>query len=208
MAKVRLSTLVADVRNRLGNVVFSKWKATNYVREYTTYSRGNSEKQAEIRNGFALLVSVWKSMGQVMHNSWNAYVQGMNMTGFNAFIKANSARVAECEALELFKSYGENDLVSISAEGNASAGEIVCSFSMPQSSIGRYVVFFVQKITDGKVTDEIRTIEAGVNPSSPFRISGLEPGAEYFVYAIITDNMYSSAATASASVSMRATAGA
>ncbi|MFH0976970.1 MAG: hypothetical protein V1874_14400 [Spirochaetota bacterium] len=208
MAKVRLSTLVADVRNRLGNVVFSKWKDTNYVWEYTSYSRGNSEKQAEVRNCFALLVSVWKSMGQVMHSSWNEYSKNMNMTGFNAFIKTNSALVLECEAMELFKSYGENEIVSIIAEGNASAGEIICSFSVPQSSTGRYVVFFVQKIMEGKVTDEIRTHEAGINPVSPFTISGLEPGGEYFVYAVITDGEYSSAVTASASVSVHAVAGA
>lgn len=207
MAKVKLSTLVADVRNRLGNVVFSKWKDTNYVKEYTTYSRGSSEKQLEIRNAFALLVSVWRNMGQIMHSSWNAYAQNMNMTGFNAFIKANSARVLECEALELFKKNGEDELVSIAAEDNAPAGEIVCSFSMPQNSAGRHIVFFVQKIMDGKVTDEINTRQTGIDPVSSFTITGLDPGMEYFVYAVITDDEYASASTASVSVSIRATAG-
>ncbi|MBN2041371.1 MAG: hypothetical protein JW864_15125 [Spirochaetes bacterium] len=113
MAKVKLNTLVTDVRNRLGNVVFSKWKDTNYVREYTTYSRGSSERQIEVREAFALLVSIWRSMGQVMHSSWNNYAHDMNMTGFNAFIKANSSRVLSGEALELFKNYGEENLLSV-----------------------------------------------------------------------------------------------
>ena len=207
MAKVRLSTLVADVRNRLGNVVFSKWKETNYVREYTTYSRGNSEKQIEVRNAFALLVSVWRNMGNAMHASWNSYAKDMNMTGFNAFIKANSARVLNGEALELFKKSDVEKLLTISADGNASSGEIVCSLSIPENTGAEYVVFFVQRILDGNATDDIRTFEAGINPASPFTITGIVPGAEYFVYAVLADGDYASAKAVSASVSMRVTAG-
>ncbi|MBN2403110.1 MAG: hypothetical protein JXN64_12010 [Spirochaetes bacterium] len=207
MAKVRLSTLVADVRNRLGNVVFSKWKDTNYVREYTNYSRGNSERQVEIRNAFALLVSIWKNMANAMHASWNSYAKDMNMTGFNAFIKANSARVLDGEALELFKKSGVDELLTVSVEGNASAGEIVCSLSLPENSGARYIVFFVQRILDENVTDDIRTYKADLNPASQFTITGLEPGAEYFVYAILANSEYASAEGVSASVSMRATAG-
>ncbi|MBN2038789.1 MAG: hypothetical protein JW864_02035 [Spirochaetes bacterium] len=68
-------------------------------------------------------------------------------------------------------------------------------------------MFFAQSIADGKAGAEIQTFEAGANAISPYTISGLEAGTEYFVYAVITNDGYASAETVSASVSMRATAG-
>jgi hypothetical protein len=208
MATVKLSTLVSDVRNRLGNVVFSKWKDTNYVREYTSYSRGSSDRQVEVRSAFALLVSVWKTMGLAMHNSWNTYAYGMNMTGFNAFIKVNSKLVLEGNALELFKSTGEDASAAVSAVLNPSSGEIICQFSFSTVAPERHVIFFTQKIEDGKGTGTISMHEAGINPVSPFTISSLEPGVEYFVYAVVMDSDYATAENVSSSVSMRTTAGA
>ena len=74
MAKIALNILVSDVRNRLGNIVFSKWKKTNYVREYITYSRGSTPKQEEVRSAFKILSLVWKTTGLPMQSSWNHFL--------------------------------------------------------------------------------------------------------------------------------------
>ncbi len=73
MSKITLSPLVTDVRNRMGNIVFSKWKDTNYVKQYSPHSRGESERQLETRSAFSTVVSVWKNLGAVHHASWNIY---------------------------------------------------------------------------------------------------------------------------------------
>ena len=210
MSKVKLSPIITDVRNRMGNVVFSKWKDTNYVRQYTTYSTGNSERQAAVRDAFATAVSVWKSAGSTLHAAWDNYAQeqNINMSGYNAFIKANIGRILDNTAMELFKSTGENEPSSLSAGSAPASGEIICEFILPASLEQRHVIFFVQRITDGKPADTIAMYEAGADPVSPFSITGLEPGAEYHVYAIIADADYANAVTISAAAVITTAAGA
>jgi hypothetical protein len=207
MATVKLSILLSDMRNRLGNVVFSKWKKTNYVRQYVTYSRGSTPKQAEVRSAFSLLVTVWKTMGRLMHASWNLFSSGQNMTGRNAFIGANVTRVIAGEALELFKPMGEEPPASFSAQAGAAAGGITCSFTLPPGSVDKHLFIFTQLKDSGKGTGDIKRYEAGVNPASPFEIEGLEPGAEYFVYALLADDEYANAVKASEAVVVTATTG-
>jgi len=207
MAKAELSVLLSDLRNRIGNVVFSKWRDTNYVKEYKVYSGEPTAKQLEVRNAFSLLVSIWKHMGQLHQRAWDVYSSDKNMTSLNAFIGVNSKHVLGNEALELFKPMGEDALLSLNADYDPPTGEIVCSFAHAESLADKHVIFFTQRVIEGKVTNEVFIHEAGLNPASPFSITGLEPGAEYYVYAIVTDSDYANAALVSSALSMLATAG-
>ncbi|MBN2041217.1 MAG: hypothetical protein JW864_14330 [Spirochaetes bacterium] len=210
MSKVTLSPIITDVRNRMGNIVFSKWKDTNYVRQYTIHSTGNSERQIAVREAFATAVSIWKNTGSTLHASWDTFAreQGINMSGYNAFMKANISRILENSAMELFKSTGENGPVSLNAGSAPASGEIICEFTLPASQEQRHVIFFAQRAENGKPAEVLSMHEAGADPASPFTITGLEPGAEYYVYAVIADAAYANAETISATVCITTTAGA
>ncbi|MBN2038480.1 MAG: hypothetical protein JW864_00460 [Spirochaetes bacterium] len=210
MSKITLSPIITDVRNRMGNVVFSKWKDTNYVRQYTSRSGGSSERQLEIRNAFATAVSIWKNTGSTLHATWDAYAQeqNINMSGYNAFIKANLSRILDNTAMELFKSTGENEPLSLAAGPSPASGEIICEFILPVSQEQRHVIFFTQRSVNGKPAHIVSMHEAGADPASPFSIAGLEPGAEYHVYAIASDADYANAVTISAAASITTAAGA
>ena len=81
-----------------------------------------------------------------------------------------------------FSEFGERPLSSLSASaGPSGSGSIVCAFTLPADSADRHVIFFSQKIDTGKETAEIKRHKAGPNPASPFTITGLEPGASYFI---------------------------
>ena len=198
MAKVALSVLVSDVRNRLGNVVFSKWKKTNYVRQYVNYSRGSSVKQQEIRDAFALLISVWKAMGTPMQSTWNMFTRDKNMTGLNAFVGANSAKVVAGEPLELFKPMGEEPPAALSAVNDPSAGSIECTFTLPEGPEDRRIIFFCQELSEDRLTNIITRHEAIA--VSPYTITGLVPGVSYIVYAVLANNAYTEAQTLSSAV--------
>jgi hypothetical protein len=189
-------------------VVLSKWRNTNYVREYVRHKRTASNKQIEIRTAFSQMIEIWRSMqGAVLQTTWDIFARSLNMTGFNAFLGNNANKIREGEPLELFKALGELPLTSLTAAPGAS-GSIVCNFTMPADSATKHVIFFSQKITENKGSSEIRMHEAGVNPTAPFTITGLDPGVSYIIYAVITDNVYASARTVSESRSAEATAGA
>jgi hypothetical protein len=177
------------------------------VIKYVPYSRGSTPKQAEVRSAFSLLVTAWKIMGRLMQASWNLFSTGQNMTGRNAFIGANVTRVIAGEALELFKPMGEEPPASFSAQAGAAAGGITCSFTLPPGSVDKHLFIFTQLKDSGKGTGDIKRYEAGVNPASPFEIEGLEPGAEYFVYALLADDEYANAVKASEAVVVTATTG-
>ena len=84
--------IIEDVRCKLGDIVFSKWKGTNYLRPYVKPTNPKTEKQMEVRNAFIRLVDNWKQVNGVLHKSWNNFAKGSNMTGYNAFIGANSIK--------------------------------------------------------------------------------------------------------------------
>ena len=54
---------------------------------------------------------------------------------------------------------------------------------------------------------EIVMYDGGTDPVSSFTITGLEPSAGYYIYAVITNGEYDSATEVSASIGVVAAAG-
>ncbi len=206
MAKVTYSPIISDVRCRLGNMVFSKWKGTSYLKTYAKPGDPKSVGQVEVRNAFTRLTKNWKEVNGILHRSWKAYVKGKNMTGYNAFIGANSARQRNGEPLELFKPMGEAMLSGFMAAKGPGTGEITCTFSMPANSTGKHLTLFIQKAENGKAEGVILRHDMGAVTDTQTVITGLETGAQYFVYGIVTGSKYDESETVSASSSAMAEA--
>ncbi len=199
MAKVTYNTLIKDVRNRLDNVVFSKWKDTSYVRPYTKPSNPNSPEQLKIRNAFSRLVKNWKEADGLLLKSWNNYAKGLNMTGYNAFIGANAKLQKNGEPIELFKPIGEPGLASFNAAKGNNAGEIKCLIQSPNGANGKHLTIFTQKSITGIASGPIARHDMGVINGHEYLLPGLETGTIYFIYAVITNNNYSDASKISES---------
>ncbi|MFH0977515.1 MAG: hypothetical protein V1874_17180 [Spirochaetota bacterium] len=104
---------------------------------------------------------------------------------------------------------GESPLASLTAEAAANTCGITCAFTLPDGASGKYLFFFSQKKdADGKGSGDGRRFDAGLNALSPFIITWLEAGADYFIYAVLADNEYANAVNASASIAASAKAGA
>jgi hypothetical protein len=199
MAKLTFSPIVTDVRKRLGNVVFSKWKKTNYLRTYSAPTGEATENQKEVRQAFKILVKVWKNLPGALKQSWNVYAKNKNMTGYNAFMAANATLQREGSFLQISRDNGLNSLGNFSAE-SVSTGEINCSFILSQDA--EEAVIVIQKRENGLGTDDIKT-DLTADTVSPFIITGLVSNTEYALYAMaFSGDINSNGKVSSASTSL------
>ncbi|MBA7577254.1 hypothetical protein ES708_19101 [subsurface metagenome] len=112
MARITLAPLVTDIRGKLGDLVFSQWKAgISYVRSTTgVIKNAHSFAQSIKRAVLAQLSKQWRStLTQGERDGWDDYAltepgkgpsdggvnnmirgNGGKMTGFNAYILANT----------------------------------------------------------------------------------------------------------------------
>ncbi len=201
MSTIRLSSMLRDARKKMGDVVYSKWKGINYTRGLSRPSGEPTEKQKSVRHAFGKLVKDWKQMNGVMHRSWAAYAGNKNLTGFNAFMGANAVLQKSGKPLELFSEMGVEPLMNFSASPGPAPGEIQCSFLHSEGPPGKHVTFFTQKKENGTADGKFRRYDGGAGTPSPFTVTGLEPGMEYFVYAVATEAAYPEATACSASES-------
>lgn len=186
MAKVKYMSLVKEVRERLGDVVFSQWKGVPYVKEYVKRKEGEvSDLQREVRAAFTKLVADWKGLNGAMHRGWELRAKDLAMTGFNAFIGENVNLQRDGEALRLFVSTGIDGLTSFFASSGAGPGEIAVKFAPLAGDA--HLTLFAQRRVDGRASGPFAVHDAGAGPASPVTVSGLEAGAEYFVYGVVTD---------------------
>lgn len=101
MAKLRYSVLVDDVRKRMGNVVFTKWKKTPVVRIYVNQRKSNTPDQLRVRGFFTKCVALWKTLPESDKNSWRREARDLNMSGYNLFLSVNTQRLSRSEPSEL-----------------------------------------------------------------------------------------------------------
>lgn len=205
MAKIKMSPLVSDIRNRMGDVVFSKWKGINYVREYEPPTDARSERQMKVRTTFKTLVVSWRALGSIIRESWNEHVKGQDMSGYNAFIGENYKAVNKEGAFILSKGIGEETAPEITAETGAIAGDITCTLES-ELPAGKHLTLFTHKKPNGSGMTSLTRHDMGSAITSPVKVSGLESGEEYLVHAIITDAAYHEASMVSPSMHVQATA--
>jgi len=155
-------------------------------------------KQSDVRRAFRSVVADWRNIKGIVRDSWNFHARNMNKTGFNAFIGANTSARRAGKPMELCKSMGEEPVKDFAAVPGTASGEIICTF-LPAGT-GNHITIFVRREAGPEFQSDIKLYNTGAYTASPVTISGLEPGAEYHIYAIVTDKRYDDAAKVSGSV--------
>lgn len=79
------------------SIVYATWRGIKYARRYTTPANPNTAAQQTTRTTFATLREMWKLNGELGRASWEAFAQGRQFLGLNAFIGENM-RVVRGEA--------------------------------------------------------------------------------------------------------------
>lgn len=115
MAKITLSPLIVDVRSKVADMVFSKWKGVNYVRSRVIPSNPQSDGQTAVRDALSQLVAIWKIISAKVQSNNNVYAEGTDKSGFNVFIGANVKKRRDSQLLSITNDMGFTKLTSFAA---------------------------------------------------------------------------------------------
>jgi len=207
MAEFELNPMFLRMSKSMGDIVIYERNGKMYTRVKGKKTAALTAPQMEVNATFARLSSDWSSAGTLMNSSWYKYGIKKKTNGYNLYIKANFKNEREGKAVELIKPMGEIMPPVISAAPGDS-GQIVCTYTIPVEETGRYIHFYAKKINEGISEGVFKRYSPESSASSPQTLSNLEPGAEYFIYASLTDNQHQDATEVSPSVSVIAIAGA
>ena len=204
MAKITLPSYIKEGHGRMDDAVIVTRKGTNYMMVYKKTKREQTVNQQAVQDAFKTVVADWKYLTGIIRKSWDVYTGDTNVSGYNAFMGVNISHRRAGEPLELCAGMGEEILMNLTA-APGTAGEIVCTF-LPTET-GRHITFFSRKEVEPGIKSPISRHDSGTGTVSPFTITGLETGANYYIYAVVTDSQYDSALTVSQSVAVSSIAG-
>ena len=198
MSDVNLNPIIEGLSKRFGNVVFVQMNGKTYMRRIGKYHERNSEAQVAIRHTFTRCSEIWKSMPGILPEAWKVFSKNKGgRAGFGAFMHENFSRIRSGEPLVLCRGLGEIILETMTAETGAS-GEIRVSVG-PAPSATQCVSVFTQKRTNGISEGVLVRHEFSAGGGTGLSVTGLESGAEYYAYAVVTEGAYIQSTEVSAS---------
>jgi len=186
MAKIKLDTMLEDVSNRLGNVVYSEWKGIKYAKKYVKAKDANSAAQGVVRSSFKRTIHVWKLLPSPVKEAWNFHVKGRPLTGYNLFFMSNFNYVKNGDLLELSRGNGITVPRNLSASISA-AGEISVSFDLADDAV--QVSLFVQNMAEQDMRKLIIFKPDVSGGAMPVVLTGFDPQGDYNVYAVASSTV-------------------
>jgi len=208
MARLKLNFVLSDLRDRVGNVVFSKWKGVNYLKEYTPHPVSNSPGQMQVRSNFSRLVAAWRPLAPALRRTWDAAAHGLDMTGYNLFIGENSKHLDKGEPIEISRASRGEPLTGFTVTPRTPGEGLQVAFAYPASATGLHLLLGVQKVDSNNALSPVAFTDHGADAVSPITVSSLEAGATYVVYGYLANGDLATATSLSPAVSGSAAPGA
>lgn len=95
MARITLSPIITDIRGKVADAVFSKWRGINTLRARVTPGNPSTPAQQSIRAFFSAATKSWGRQSEAYKASFIEQASGQSYSGFNRYITqlraANSA---------------------------------------------------------------------------------------------------------------------
>lgn len=186
MAKLTFSVLVADVRGKAGDVVFSSWKGRSYARTRVTPSNPNTAAQQAVRNSMASVVAQWQSLTSTLKGIWNVAASALSLSGYNLFVSQNRADEEDSYGKRFLplQAPGEPVTTFAVALGGAS-GQMDVTWASAAATATDDMDFYVRK--NGSDDWVHATFAAVVVSDEAATLTGLTPAATYDVAAFNVD---------------------
>jgi len=79
MANIRTGSIVADIRGKVGDEIYSRNKGGAYVKNFTSPVQPNTTPQMDRKSQWALTVAAWQTLTDVVRGEWNAYANQLTV---------------------------------------------------------------------------------------------------------------------------------
>lgn len=189
MAKISLSPLVVDIRNKVADMVFSKWRGINYVRSRVTPSNPNTQAQQDVRNSLARCVDMWQGLTAVWKAGWAYVASGKSYSGYNRMCSENRAKEEAQNAITASPATDVSSLATFVPSTGAATKEISVVFTPSPVPAGQKLQVFARETSltsDKTVVSETHEIAAA--ETSPQVLTMAKATEDYVLHgALSTD---------------------
>jgi len=93
VARVTYSPLIADIRGKTADAVFSSWKGRAYVRMHVIPANPQTAAQTAVRNALAEAVVIWQGMGSQLVTGYGVGADVLNISGYNDMVGRNRTAI-------------------------------------------------------------------------------------------------------------------
>lgn len=154
MARVTYSPVVADVRGKAADAVFSSWKGRGYIRQRVVPANPNTAAQQVVRESMARIPPLWRSLETQIKTVQDAYAAAYGMSGYNWYTKNNRVNEESNEA-GLFTP--PNTAIEFPASitlGDEGGGSCKVDWTGGTQGAGYYIYILSRKIEAGEVVNK------------------------------------------------------
>lgn len=206
MARISLSPLVVDIRNKVADMVFSKWRGINYVRSRVVPSNPNTQAQQDVRNSLARCVDMYQGLQATIKAAWSYVASGKSYSGYNAMCSENRAKEEAATEITASPTTDVSSIATLVATTGAGASAIQIVFTPATVPAGKKLQVFARKtsLTGEKVVVS-ETFEIAAAQTSPQQLTMALASEDYIIHAALSDDTL---ARAGASLSNSATSNA
>lgn len=160
MARVTYSPLIADLRGKAADAVFSSWKGRGYVRQRVIPANPNSAGQQAVRNSMAEIVSMWQNISEDLKDGYGVGAAQLSISGYNDFAKLNRAALQAASGL-----YGPRRNTAATApritvptdvayDSEPTGTTMAFTWTNSGNGAGHYMGWLAYDATDNEVLDE------------------------------------------------------
>ena len=191
MATVIYSPLVSDIRNKIGDVVFSKWKGRGYVRRRVVPANPQTTLQTEIREAMALTVASWQSLNQTQEDYWNAAAAERSISPYNEFVRRNVSQERTDDWQVLTPPNPDVEPIITFAGATGISEAIDLTWAAGDATPGDTVYFWVRERETSAVLASVPA--SALVSAEALTITGLDAATDYMIYGYVVDGVSSEA---------------
>ncbi len=180
MARITLSPLLVDIRGKVADAVFSKWKGINYVRARVTPSNPQTPAQTVQREALADCLTDWQSIKAWAKKVWDLYARGYDASGYNFYMDNNIEHVRDDNAIVGTPEDPAYSMISTAVAVGGASGQIDITWTdLGGGANDKVFMLYRLQSTPGwtRGADVLASAEVDA-------ITGLTPAADYVVCTV------------------------